>query len=77
MLDQIALQKEEHIVYRDERYLTIKLEGTIIEYPVVTVNEAKGDFAVPVIYRLNERPEPITVENGKAIQMTLDWKDIN
>lgn len=35
MLDQIALQKEEHIVYRDERYLTIKLEGTIIEYPVV------------------------------------------
>ena len=170
-----------NIVYRDEQYLTIKLEGTIIEYPVVTVNEAKGDygfqylifdletgdrvklsdvlgtdytaeqiknlawkayqkrmeevpdqyskelfdgycrllfdeggwtwspkwentegwpleeyfhyyftdngmvitysakgdFAVPVIYRLNERLEPITVENGKAIQMTLDWKDIN
>lgn len=170
-----------NIVHRDEQYLTIKLEGTIIEYPVVTVNEAKGDygfqyltfdletgdrvklsdvlgtdytaeqiknlawkayqkrmeevpdqyskklfdgycrllfdeggwtwspkwentegwpleeyfhyyftdngmvitysakgdFAVPVIYRLNERLEPITVENGKAIQMTLDWKDIN
>lgn len=46
-------------------------DGMVITY------SAKGDFAVPVIYRLNERLEPITVENGKAIQMTLDWKDIN
>ena len=44
---------------------------------MVITYSAKGDFAVPVIYRLNERLEPITVENGKAIQMTLDWKDIN